>query len=294
MITTNLTGDKVTIVTIFDKHEKFIKLQYDSIKKHITCEYEYIVFNNASNDQQRITNRNICENLGVQCIDIHVNYGGGPSNIAGEALNETFKYLTDKLVFKIDSDMFFINKINLVNLFEEGELIYIPNFSKDREIMWSGVFGINLKQVKDSLDFKPAVIPQTDTFGQSILLVNNPNYRKKRFELFNLQDIVDGVYTTAYNNDCVVKLTETEVLSVERDGYIQNDILVRLPYKYKEINTLCEKSDFPTPYNLDIITLNNIDVIFHFKSSNWCPWYTDSYVKNKIAALIKLLNNEKQ
>jgi hypothetical protein len=40
------------IVAIFDKHEDFIKLQYDSIIKYVKSDYEYIVFNNASTEHQ--------------------------------------------------------------------------------------------------------------------------------------------------------------------------------------------------------------------------------------------------
>jgi hypothetical protein len=47
-----------------------------------------------------------------------------PSYIAGSALNEAFKYVTNELVFKIDSDMFFISDININELFDKSDLIF--------------------------------------------------------------------------------------------------------------------------------------------------------------------------
>ena len=117
--------NKITIISIFDKNEDFIKLQYESILKHVKGDYEYIVFNNASTEEQSHNVQKTCDELNIECIRINVSYTQSPSYIAGEALNQSFKYLSDKIVFKIDSDMFFISDINLFDICNNNDLFYI-------------------------------------------------------------------------------------------------------------------------------------------------------------------------
>ena len=136
--------EKISIVTIFNKHEEFIKLQYNSILKHIKGEYEYIVFDNASTEEQSNKIKIICDELNIKCIRINVNYNTTPSYIAGNALNESFAHLSDKIVFKIDSDMFFISEINLSELCSNYDLFYIET---NYVYMWSGVFSINMNKI---------------------------------------------------------------------------------------------------------------------------------------------------
>jgi len=283
--------NNVKIITIFDKHEDFIKLQYDSIIKFVKGDYSYIVFNNASTEEQANKNKKICDELGITCIRIQVNYHQGPSNIAGTALNIAFSHVQNELVFKIDSDMFFISDINLNTLFNESDLIFIPNYQPNREIMWSGVFGINLKKIDIKLDFNPSVISGTDTFGQSCLLTMDPKYRKKLFTLYNIQDIKDDVIITSLNNDCGVFFKNNEITFIEKPEFYNNKTIENLPIKYENIIYKLKEYNFPEPYNIDIIEIDGVDFIIHFKSSNWCPWYTDTYVLNKKESLKKYIEN---
>lgn len=44
---------KITIYTVADKRPDFIPVQYDTLKKYIRDEYEYIVLNNAIDSRYR-------------------------------------------------------------------------------------------------------------------------------------------------------------------------------------------------------------------------------------------------
>lgn len=284
---------KVKIISIFDKHEDFIKLQYDSIIKHVKGNYTYIVFNNASNEDQAIKNQNACNELGITCVRISVNYSQGPSNIAGDALNAAFGLVPNELVFKIDSDMFFISDINLNEIFLGHDLLYIPNYHPNSESMWSGVFGVNLKKVDFVIDFRPGVVPFTDTFGTSCYLTSNPKFVKQLFTLYNLHNYNDGVMETMTNNDCRFNIKDGEIIFYERPELNHSqELLNKLPTKLNDIMLELDKYDFPKPYHIDIIEMNGIDFIFHFKSSNWCPWYYEEYVSKKTEALTKYLNSK--
>ena len=244
----------IKIISIFDKHHDFIKLQYQSIKKHVKSEYEYIVFNNASNRDQEILNRKTCEDLNIKCVRINIKYTSDPSDIAGKALNESFKFLKNDLVFKIDSDMFFISDIDLNTFFDNCDLSYVPNYPSNYKpnLMWSGIFGINMKKIEIDLDFRPkVVIPDSDTFGQSILLTSNDKYEKKLFELYNLYDIVDDVIITTLNNDCVMKFKDKSLIFLEKEEYpieINKDYLLGRDYScYKRMQRIL--SDLRVKFN---------------------------------------------
>jgi hypothetical protein len=281
----------ITIISIFDKHEDFIELQYKSILKNIEGTYEYIIFNNASSDIQRDKILKTCNNLKIKCIDVYANYNSCPSGIAGTALNESFKYLNDKIVFKLDSDMFFINKFNLNEMLNDIDLLYVPNKRISiGEFAWSGVFGINLQNIKECLNFLPGIIPNTDTFGQSVILFNNSKYIKKSLHLLNLQKVENSIYTTAINNDCLfIFNSSNQEISVDNDLHLKQKDYDDTINKIKCMENILIKNNFPTPYNIDLIYYNDKEFIFHFKSANWCPWYTEDYVNLKKQALIELL-----
>jgi hypothetical protein len=280
--------DKITIISVFNKHEDFIKLQYNSIIKHVKGEYEYIIFNNASTNEQSDKITKICEELNIQCIRINVNYSTTPSFIAGEALNQSFTHLSDKIVFKIDSDMFFISEMNLFEICNKYDLFYIQT---NYDYMWSAVFSINMKKLKNfSLNFNPGVIPNTDTFGQSYLLTTNPDYNRKKMFLYCILEESYGVINGTINNDCTVLLNMNEIIETGNNRY--EYLYHNLNQKLFDIHKTMINYNFPKPYHIDIITLDNVDVIIHFKSSNHDDIYRDlEYTKNKKISLINFLND---
>jgi hypothetical protein len=41
----------------------------------------------------------------------------------------------------------------------------------------------------------------------------------------------------------------------------------------------------------DFIAMDGVAFLIHFKSSNWCPWYTEEYVTDKKIAMTKMLGD---
>lgn len=278
---------KVIIVSIFDKHEDFIELQFNSIIKHVKGDYEYVVYNNAKTPEQTAANKECCDRLGVKCVRI-ISGTGGPSDIAALGLANAFGNHVDEPVFKIDSDMFFISDVNLCSILSDNDLFYIPVITNT--IMWSGVFGINRQRVKDALDFSPL---QGDTFCKSDVLVANPDYTRKTFELLNLQKVdEDGTVTTNYNGDSLVIFGDDDEITFTTEAHYGEDgFYDGLVDRYRAMITLLDSYDFPTPHNVDFIAMDGVDFLVHFKSSNWCPWYTEDYVTDKKIAMTKMLGD---
>lgn len=295
------------IITIYDKNEEFIEYQYNSIVKHVKSDYEYILFNNGSDIDQIEKIDQICQKLNIKTIKltsgVTTKMTHSPSIKAGTALNEAFDQLTGK-VLKIDSDMFFINDIDLSL---EEDLLFIPNGDNNTQI-WSGIFGINLDTVTDKLNFLPT---HGDTFSDSYKLVENKNYTKKMFCFIHyyelginsrdksladtLTEYCEDIYTINMNGDCNLSLNSTNILSYEKvslcDEFLNHDWLYKKVLDYREI---LEKYNFPLhvtnrKYDVDFVVIDNIDCLLHFKSSNWTP--NDQYMADKKIALFKFLNN---
>jgi hypothetical protein len=281
--------DKVKIISIFDKNEIFIELQYNSILKHIKCPFDYVIFNNASSEEQAIKNEDICKKLNIECIRIYTNYKQDPSNIAGNGLNEAFKHIGNEKIFKIDSDMFFISDIDLLEILSKNDLFYISNKRDYFDTMWSGIFGLNLNNVSDKIDFRPNVIPSTDTFGQSCLLLGNENYSRKEFYLLSMHNVENNILRTSFNNDCLVDINLiNNYIKIQFSKYEINNIYINKSISYLET---FKNNNFPTPYLIDIIYYDNIDFVIHFKSSNWTNFneYGENYFNNKLNAINTIL-----
>ena len=279
------------IVSIFSMHEDFIELQYNSIIKHVKNDYEYVVLNNASTDTQIKSNEETCGRLGIRCIRL-APIQGHPSNIAGEALNQMLSIFKGEVIFKMDSDMFFMSDINLKALLNKNDILYIPVFSgvPSKEWMWSGCFGLNTNIANASINCSPG--NGFDTFGESRCFIENPNNRTKKLNLFGVQKVENGILTTALNNDFGVLFNEAgEIISTETKDYLTryNVVNVNLYEKYTHIIERLIEHNFPHPYLVDIITIDSVDVLFHFKSSSW-ESFTLDHLNNKKIALKRLLN----
>lgn len=62
---------KITIYTAADKRPDFITPQYNSLKKFIRDEFEFIVLNNAMDSKNRRKEiSDICAGLGIKCIEV--------------------------------------------------------------------------------------------------------------------------------------------------------------------------------------------------------------------------------
>lgn len=277
----------IKIISIFDKHEDFIELQYNSIMKHVKGDYEYIIFNNALYKSQCIKNEEECKRLNINYINIQPLRNGGPSEKAGTGLNNAFSYLTNEKVFKIDSDMFFMKDININELLDK-DLVYAPNYKPGKIVMWSGFFGLNLEKFDLKLNFMPHVTSHGDTFIQSELLTKNRDLTQRFNYLISIHSSSNEETTISINNDNVVKFNNNGVTYNQRPEFYNEKVINESVMKAKQYVKLLTDNDFPKPLMIDIIDYDGLDFLIHFKSANWTN-YDMSYLINKKKAFINFL-----
>jgi hypothetical protein len=212
---------KVHIFTYAHKRPDFIELQYESIKKHVKNDFEYVIFNNAvDNDSQRAEISEICKRLGIRCVNIELSedlmHHGGEINFNGRnyvnpniacsyPLVWTFaKHLSDEeeVLCLLDSDMFFVSDIDLIKELGDNDLIYTPQWRKPIDNEWTihyiatGLIILNLKQspVLRNIDWHPGMVEghNLDVGGRTTwLLKDNPQLKKRTVSEFSIREIFD-------------------------------------------------------------------------------------------------------
>jgi len=69
----NITLEDITIVTLVDWRPDFIKIQYESLKRHLQENFSYIVVNNSFNSTRRKEISLQCRELGIEEIKVRRN-----------------------------------------------------------------------------------------------------------------------------------------------------------------------------------------------------------------------------
>ena len=213
--------EKIQIFTYAHKRPDFIELQYESIKRYVKNNFEYVVFNNAVDDDSlREEISTICSNLGVKCVNIELEddlrfHGGelnfidrryaNPNIACSYPLVWTFnKYLSnnEEIVCILDSDMFFVSDIDLIKELGDNDLIYTPQWRKPINNQWTihyiatGLIVLNLKKspVLRTIDWHPGMVEghNLDVGGRTTwLLKENPQLKKRTVAEFSIREIFD-------------------------------------------------------------------------------------------------------
>lgn len=152
-----MTKKKVKIYTYSHNRPDFIELQYQTLKRHVKDDFEFIVFNNerpggdGGYDAEKINQINqICEKIGIKCIrvelDPELQYMNGVKMFDGESyLNGNIacaysytwgwkNYIVKNKCLSVilDSDMFLIKDISFVDMMEGYNFSYVPSYRLNR------------------------------------------------------------------------------------------------------------------------------------------------------------------
>ena len=146
----------IKIYTYSHNRPDFIEPQFNSIKKYVKDDFEFIVFNNERNggdpgsgyEPERIAEiYRVCEKLNIKCIRVELDpelqfingyqqfegdsYVNGGSHACAYSYSWGWKHYVSKddgISMIIDSDMFFIKDVSIEKLLGDHNLAYIPSY----------------------------------------------------------------------------------------------------------------------------------------------------------------------
>jgi hypothetical protein len=175
-ININIEELKPTFTLIISSHFnniEFIKLQHYSLNKFFKNNYKFIIFNDSKNigdntnffdnDMKNKIN-NICDELKIECIEIpqeiHVDrtkifkntIEPNTQNSCTRCADSTqfmFNYSIQQnydYLFILDSDMFFIDELNIEDYMENYAMAGVINDRNGYKYMWNGNAIFNLKK----------------------------------------------------------------------------------------------------------------------------------------------------
>ncbi len=168
---------KLLIITHNNNQPTFIELQYRSFKKFLTDDYEYVVFNDATDAALNCQIHETCDRLSIQCFDIPQE-NRTPTNLkldlergifwAASRHAEAIRYSMDTigfnhpgLVMMIDSDMFLIKSFNAEDFIKGHDIAGLNQVRNETvHYIWAGLIFFRMDKLpnKQSMNFKNGLI----------------------------------------------------------------------------------------------------------------------------------------
>lgn len=244
-ITEGLFAEKVLLFTYSYNRPDFIEIQDKTFKKFLKDDYEFIVFNDASNDEMCEMITLTCARLNIRCIRIPQEIHARPylKRWEGENFNHpavrncnVVQYSLDVLGFQhkgivalFDSDLFLIKEFSIKDILSEHDLAGLPQSrNKDSitiEYLWIGIVFLNMSTMPnhETINFNCGRVKDipVDAGGHThCYLEDNPAIRLKRLNILNSPfyfcDDCDRSSDCGYCNHNTDKLRE--------HGFTENEI----------------------------------------------------------------------
>jgi len=204
---------KTKIYTFSHNRPDFIELQYQTIKKYLQDDFEFIVFNNekpgsdGGYDPNRISQIDIeCKKLNLECIKIPFDqslqvlngelmftgnqYTGGAAACA-YSLSWAWKNIISKdqgISVVIDSDMFLCNPISFQSMMKGYNFAYFPSYRNNLSIMypWNGIVIVDPKNMPNvqNMSWGPGLVDGTNTDVGGELHYYRKKYKNELKELY--------------------------------------------------------------------------------------------------------------
>lgn len=191
---------KVLIMTHCYNRPEFISWQSQTFKKFLKDDYEFVVFNDAPNEELFALTEQVCQDLNIKMIivpqQLH-EFRGGPSVECAD----TIQYMMDTLGFDypglvvlIDSDMFLIKDFSIEQYLKKYEIAAHPQYRVGEHgivtYLLPNLIFFNMQTLanKHTLDFDLGFIDgvNTDTAGFThFYLESHPKLKWLRTNIFN-------------------------------------------------------------------------------------------------------------
>ncbi len=120
IIILNEISAKVLLITHSYNRPDFIELNAHLFKTFLQDDYEYVVFNDAHQQNMKEQIEQTCKKLGIRCFRVHQNLHNRPNNSPGHRHIDCIQYSLEKLGYDfdgivafVDSDMFLIKPFSI-------------------------------------------------------------------------------------------------------------------------------------------------------------------------------------
>jgi len=311
---------KLKIYSLPNQEVKYVRLQIESFKKHISSpDVEFVIINGSLDYREEINQ--ICEEEGIHTEqyfgDRNTSYIGYGAGHYGWFIENIVKRSSD-YVLLIHPDMFFVGSIDHKKILADKKLIFVPRYTIDFFYMWEGVILLDCEFMNSSgftedfdiVGFIKGPNGWSDGGGASSKLLEKMNPDDYGFfEFWNLHDFDESSYVTNLNGHCEYKFNVSDREIIQSSSGVIGPKMGDRTYPYENPredystyyidNFLWIKENiisgypFPRPVHIDIIceaeNLKN-PFIIHFKSgSGYQEFFNEGYQDEKIDALRKVI-----
>jgi hypothetical protein len=212
------------VLTAVVNNPIFIEIQYNTLKKYMKCDYEFIIFNDAK-DFPDFTNGNdisikkliedTCKKFNIKCINIpneHHKLIKCAMQRCADSMNYILKYQIENKdeYLIIDSDMFLIDYFdNDYKKFDCAIVLQSRN-NHNTNYFWNGLYYFNMNKMNsiDKLDWNP--INNCDVGGmmekwlksqtKNIPNVDNIRHTIKNYDADNIH-YIRHLWSCTWNED---------------------------------------------------------------------------------------------
>jgi len=216
---------KILICTYSYNRPDFIEIQYKTFKKFLKDDYEFIVFNDATDNNLYDEIVKTCAKCSINCIQIPQKIHSQPylqrwpgedyhhpavrnCNVVMYSLNN-YGFKHDDIVILLDSDMFLVKEFSIRDYMKNYHLAGAAQ-SRDPHIryLWIGLLFFDMRTMpnKETIDFNCGKIDtvHVDAGGQShFYLKNNPMVKTRYLNQLHPQTFAcDDCRKNHTNNPC--------------------------------------------------------------------------------------------
>ncbi len=185
---------KILLFTYSYNRPDFIEMQYKTFKKFLLDDYEFIVFNDATEKTMFNQINQVCEKYNIKCIsipqEIHTSqfYNASVRNCA--VVNYSLKtvgFNHDDIIGLFDSDLFLIKEFSIREYLKGFNLAGQDQARADIHYLWIGLVFLNMATMpnKNTIDFGCGFVGNTNTDSGGFTyhyLHNNPEASVRYFE----------------------------------------------------------------------------------------------------------------
>jgi hypothetical protein len=149
----------VKIYTPAYNRPDYITLQRKTFLKFLKDDFEYIVINSATEEDNKLKINEECKQLEIRCIEMeeydHYNPSEAHATVLYWLFHEYIKHDIDSLAVIVDFDMFLVNEFSINKFMDKYDVAAIYNCRQHIDYLQPGIMFFNMPSLpnKDDISF---------------------------------------------------------------------------------------------------------------------------------------------